>query len=88
MRKANLKEKILKNLPTTTFAKTDKNYTLEQVKKGEISLDEFVATLTLDEAQLRKSKEPEEIRLKNLGLDPERSRSWFTYTDEEGAPAY
>lgn len=51
VRKASLKEKILKNLPTTTFAKTDKNYTLEQVKKGEISLDEFVSAFTLDELE-------------------------------------
>jgi len=51
-RTVDLKQKILKNLPEATGMTGDRGYKLQDVKDGKVSLDEFVAQLSLDELEL------------------------------------
>ncbi|MDO4847947.1 MAG: glycoside hydrolase family 3 C-terminal domain-containing protein [Clostridiaceae bacterium] len=51
-RTVDLKAKILANLPEGTGLTGDKGYKLQDVKDGKVSLDEFVAQLSLDELEL------------------------------------
>ena len=50
-RTADLKKKILKNLPESVFQTGDKGYKLKDVKEGRIDLDTFVAQLSLEELE-------------------------------------
>lgn len=44
------------------------------------------AMTELDAAQLEQHQSYEDKTLREAGLDPERGRSWFTWTDAEGPP--
>ena len=50
-RTVDLKERILANLPAEIPQTGDKGYKLKDVKEGRISLDDFVAQLSLDELE-------------------------------------
>ncbi len=50
-RTADLKQRILSNLPKDLFMTGDKGYKLRDVKYGKISLDAFVAQLSLEELE-------------------------------------
>ena len=50
-RTADLKTKILENLPEAIFQTGDKGYKLKDVKEGRIDLDTFVAQLSLEELE-------------------------------------
>ena len=50
-RTTNLKERILNNLPAAIPITGDKGYKLTDVKKGRVSLDDFVAQLSLEELE-------------------------------------
>ena len=48
---ANLKARILENLPASVFQTGDKGYKLKDVKEGRIDLDTFIAQLSVDELE-------------------------------------
>ena len=50
-RTANLKARILGNLPQAVFQTGDKGYKLKDVKEGRICLDTFIAQLAVDELE-------------------------------------
>ena len=50
-RTANLKARILGNLPQAVFQTGDKGYKLKDVKEGRICLDTFIAQLSVDELE-------------------------------------
>ena len=50
-RTVDLKQRILSNLPKELFMTGDKGYKLKDVKEGRISLDTFVAQLSLEELE-------------------------------------
>jgi len=50
-RTTNLKERILNNLPAAIPITGDKGYKLTDVQKGRVSLDDFVAQLSLEELE-------------------------------------
>ena len=50
-RTVDLKKKILDNLPNPIFQTGDKGYKLKDVKEGRISLDTFIAQLSVDELE-------------------------------------
>jgi len=50
-RTTDLKQRILENLPKEVFLTGDKGYKLKDVKEGRVSLDAFVAQLSLEELE-------------------------------------
>ena len=50
-RTADLKKRILENLPKSVFQTGDKGYRLKDVKEGRIDLDTFIAQLSVDELE-------------------------------------
>ena len=50
-RTADLKQRILSNLPQEIFQTGDKGFKLKDVKEGRVTLDAFVAQLSLDELE-------------------------------------
>ena len=51
VRTVDLKERILQNLPKAVFQTGDKGYKLKDVKEGRVTLDTFVAQLSLEELE-------------------------------------
>ena len=50
-RTTDLKERILSRLPASVFQTGDKGYKLKDVKEGRVSMDAFIAQLSLDELE-------------------------------------
>ena len=51
VRKTNLKERILEKLPKEVFLTGDKGYKLKDVKEGRVSMDAFIAQLSLEDLE-------------------------------------
>ena len=51
MRTADLRQRILDNLPKEVFMTGDKGYKLKDVKEGRVSLDAFIAQLSLEDLE-------------------------------------
>ena len=73
-----MKQRILDHLPKATTQTGDKGYKLSDVKRGKVSVEDFVAQLDMDELEAIKRGDYE----MNIPLNPEGNAEVYGDTKE------